>query len=165
MIKLNFKRVMAIAKKEFFQIKRDPRSMALAIAIPILLLLMFGFALSLDVDNVPMGIWNQDNSQFSKNFILNFRNSRYFQIVAYSDKYPDLIHLMDQNKILMLMVIPKDFTKFISSDQTAPVQISNGPCGRSQPRRRCRVSSASTSTARSPPRWHSDIRTAASASR
>ncbi len=123
MIKLNFKRVMAIAKKEFFQIKRDPRSMALAIAIPILLLLMFGFALSLDVDNVPMGIWNQDNSQFSKDFILNFRNSRYFQIVAYSDKYSDLIHLMDQNKILMLMVIPKDFSKFISSDQTAPVQI------------------------------------------
>ena len=123
MIKLNFKRVRAIAKKEFFQIKRDPRSIALAFAIPILLLLMFGFALSLDVDNVPMGIWNQDNSQFSKDFILNFRNSRYFQIVAYSDKYPDLMHLMDQNKILMLMVIPKDFTKFISSDQTAPVQI------------------------------------------
>ena len=62
MINLNFKRVRAIAKKEFFQIKRDPRSVALAIAIPILLLLMFGFALSLDVDNVPMGIWNQDNS-------------------------------------------------------------------------------------------------------
>ncbi|MDD5237051.1 MAG: ABC transporter permease, partial [Candidatus Omnitrophica bacterium] len=73
---MNARRINTIAKKEFIQIIRDYRSLALAIFIPVLLLILFGFALSMDVDNVPMIIWNQDNSQVSTDFILNFKNSR-----------------------------------------------------------------------------------------
>ena len=39
---MNFKRIWAISNKEFIQIKRDPRSLALALGIPVLLLIIFG---------------------------------------------------------------------------------------------------------------------------
>jgi len=120
---MKLRRVNALAKKEFIQIIRDPRSMGLAIAIPVLLVFLFGYALSLDVDNVPTVIWDQDNSQVSRDFILDFHNSRYFEIKGYYDNYRDMMALIDRNKTLMAMVIPKHFSKYIQSDQTAPVQF------------------------------------------
>jgi len=120
---VNLKRVSAITKKEFIQIIRDYRSLGLAIFNPILLLCLFGFALSLDVDNVPLAIWNQDKSQVSTDFILNFQNSRYFKIIGYSDSYNQLQNSIDRRKALMAMVIPKDFSKYIQSNQAAPVQL------------------------------------------
>ncbi len=120
---MNLKRVNAIARKEFIQIIRDYRSLGLAIFIPVLLLMLFGFALTLDVDNVPMIIWNQDKSQASADFILNFKNSRYFKIVGYFDNYTELQDYIDRSKAMMAMVIPKDFSKFIRSNQPAPLQV------------------------------------------
>ncbi|MDD5634564.1 MAG: ABC transporter permease [Candidatus Omnitrophica bacterium] len=119
----NLKRIKAVAKKEFIQIRRDPRSLALAFLIPVILLILFGFALTLDVDNVPMAIWNQDNSQFSRDFILNFSNSKYFKIVGYFDNYKKMEYLMDRNKVMIIMVIPKDFSHYLTSGKTAPLQI------------------------------------------
>lgn len=120
---LNLKRIRAVAHKEFIQILRDPRSLALALLIPVLLLLLFGFALTLDVDNVPLAIWNQDNSQFSRDFVLNFKNSRYFKIVAYPDNYKDMLYMLDRSKAMMLLVIPKDFSHYLESGKPSGLQL------------------------------------------
>lgn len=120
---MNLRRVSAVTKKEFIQIIRDYRSLGLAIFNPILLLCLFGFALSLDVDNIPLVIWNQNKSQVSTEFVLNFKNSRYFKIIGYFDNYTQLQNYIDRKKALMAMVIPKDFSKFIQSNQPAPVQL------------------------------------------
>ena len=50
--------VLAVARKEFLHIWRDPRSWGW-LAIPVLLLFLFGYALTLDVDHVPMAVWDQ----------------------------------------------------------------------------------------------------------
>jgi ABC-2 type transport system permease protein len=120
-VKLN--RVSAITKKEFIQIIRDYRSLSLAIINPVILLCLFGFALSLDVNNVPLAIWNQDKSQISQEFILNFKNSQYFKIVGFLDNYGQLQNYIDRRKAMMALVIPKDFSKSIQSNQAAPVQL------------------------------------------
>jgi ABC-2 type transport system permease protein len=120
---MNFRRVNALAKKEFIQIVRDYRSLALSIAIPILLLILFGSALTLDVDNISLAVWDQDNTQISRDFIRNFTSSKYFHIVGHYDNYPQMLNLIDSNKVLMVMVIPKDFSKLIRSNQKTPVQL------------------------------------------
>ena len=120
---MNLKRVGAITKKEFVQIIRDYRSLGLALINPIILLCLFGFTLSLDVNNVPLAVWNQDKSQVSNDFIQNFKNSPYFKIVGYFDSYAPLQNYIDRKKALMVMVIPKDFSKYIQSNQAAPVQL------------------------------------------
>jgi ABC-2 type transport system permease protein len=120
---MNLRRVRAIAHKEFIQIRRDPRSLVLALVIPVFLLLIFGYGLSLDIDHVPMVIWNQDNSQFSRDFILNFKNSKYFKIIGYTDNYHDIEHMIDKGKILMALVIPKGFSHYIKSGKAAPLQL------------------------------------------
>lgn len=124
MTRQSLKRIKAIAWKEFVQIKRDPRSLGLALGIPIFLLLIFGYGLSLDIDHVRTVVWNQDaSSQFSRDFLLNFKNSKYFKIIAYTDNYRDIERMINSGKVLMALVIPKDFSHFIRSGKTAPLQL------------------------------------------
>lgn len=120
---MNLVRVKAVTKKEFVQIWRDPRSLTLGLAIPVILIVLFGYALSLDIDNVPMVVWNQDKSKTSVDFLLNFKNSRYFDIIAYYDNYRDLERDINFGRAMMAMVIPRDFSRYMLSNQEAPVQL------------------------------------------
>ena len=49
-------RLRGMIRKEFFQILRDPSSIAIAFLLPVVLLLVFGYGVSLDAENVPV-IW------------------------------------------------------------------------------------------------------------
>jgi len=121
---VNFKRVSAIAGKEFIQIRRDPRSLGLALVIPIFLLLLFGYGLSMDIDHVRTIIWNQDaSSKLTRDFIRNFTNSKYFRIMAYTDNYGEIERRINSGNVLMAIIIPKDFSHFIESGQKAPLQL------------------------------------------
>lgn len=120
----SLKRIKAVAWKEFVQIKRDPRSLGLALAIPIFLLFIFGYGLSLDIDHVHMAVWNQDiGSQATRDFLLNFKNSKYFRIASYTDNYRDIERKINHGDVLMALVIPKDFSHFLASGKTAPLQL------------------------------------------
>ena len=124
MTKENLKRIKAIAWKEFVQIKRDPRSLALALAIPVFLLLLFGYGLSLDIDHVRTVVWNQDSSsEVTRNFMLNFKNSKYFKIVKSTDNYRDIVRMINNGEVIMAIIVPKDFSRFIESGQAAPLQL------------------------------------------
>lgn len=121
---MNLRRVIAVAGKEFIQIRRDPRSLALALFIPIFLLLIFGYGLSLDIDHVKTVVWNQDNaSQVSREFLLNFKNSRYFNIVKATDNYRDVERMINNGSAMMAIVIPKDFSHYLESGKQAPLQL------------------------------------------
>lgn len=118
------KRIKAVAWKEFVQIKRDPRSLGLALAIPIFLLLIFGYGLSLDIDHVRTIVWNQDaSSKLTRDFLLNFKNSKYFRIIGETDNYRDIERMINTGKVLMALVIPKDFSHYIESGKPAPLQL------------------------------------------
>jgi ABC-2 type transport system permease protein len=120
---VKLRRIKALTKKEFIQIIRDPRSLSMAILIPIILLVLFGYALTLDVDNVHVAVWDRDKSQVSSDFIRNFGSSKYFKVIGYYNSYEKLSSLIDENKALMVMVISEDFSKLISSNKPAPVQL------------------------------------------
>ncbi|MBU1726942.1 MAG: ABC transporter permease [Candidatus Omnitrophica bacterium] len=120
----SLKRIKAVAWKEFVQIKRDMRSLGLALGIPIFMLLIFGYGLSLDIDHVRTVVWNQDaSSEVTREFLLNFKNSKYFKIVAYTDNYRDIQKMIDSGQVMMALVIPKDFSHYLEAGKTAPLQL------------------------------------------
>jgi ABC-2 type transport system permease protein len=116
-------RLRAIARKEFIQILRDPRSLGMAIAIPMVLLLLFGYALTLDVDNVPMVVWDQDGTPVSRGLISRFNASRYFSLRTYSSNYGDVERAIDSRRALMALVIPRGFGGRVESGRPADVQL------------------------------------------
>jgi ABC-2 type transport system permease protein len=120
---MNYTRTKAVFKKEFIQVWRDPRSLLLAFAIPMLLLVLFGYGLSLDIDHIPMAVWNQDGSVTAREFLLNFKNSRYFRILGYYNNYNAMEYMLDKGEAMIMMVIHKHFSKYIQSNGAAPLQV------------------------------------------
>ena len=80
---MNTKTVKAIARKEYFHLIRDFRSLYLAFIIPLLLILLFGYALSLDVENIPTVVVDHGKTAESRDFIRKLNASVYFKVIAH----------------------------------------------------------------------------------
>jgi len=75
-------RLVAVARKETIQIRRDPRSLGMAFVIPMVLLFLYGYALTLDVDRLKTIVYDQDKSATSREFLEQFGATSYFTRVA-----------------------------------------------------------------------------------
>ena len=119
---MNFSRVMAVARKESRQIVRDSRSLYLALGIPILLMFLFGYALSLDVDNIPLGLWDQDRSPQSRELVDRLTSSGYFRLVMRTDSYQQIVRDIDDNTLSMGLIIPHDFSRNLKKGKPTTIQ-------------------------------------------
>ena len=116
-------RTWAIAKKEFFHIYRDPRSLALVILMPAILMLLFGYAVTLDVKKVSMAVLDRDKGQESLNFIHRFSASPYFRLRYFAQDEKEMKRLIDEGDVKIGLLIPWDFSKTIKAEKVVPVQI------------------------------------------
>ena len=120
---MNIHRIIAISRKEFIHIIRDPRSLGMAIAMPLLLIFLFGSSLSLDVDNVPLVIWDQNGTSDSREFIGRFTASRYFGLSGYVTSYAEIEQAIDKREAILALVVPRDFSRKLESGHAAGVQL------------------------------------------
>ena len=120
---MSYRRLRAIFVKELHHITRDSRSLAMALLVPVMLLLLFGFALSLDVDRIPTLVYDQDGTQSSRDLIRQFQGSRFFDIRGMVASYTAIEREIDRGRILMGVVIPRDYSGNVWSGVEAPVQI------------------------------------------
>ena len=120
---MNLSRTWAIAKKEFFHIYRDPRSLALVILMPALLMLLFGYAVTLDVKNISMAVLDRDRSKESLIFIQRFSASPYFHLRFSVRDEKEMRRLIDVGEVKMGLVIPWNFSKTIKAEEMVPIQV------------------------------------------
>jgi ABC-2 type transport system permease protein len=120
---VNSSRTWAIAKKEFFHIYRDPRSLALVILMPALLMLLFGYAVTLDVKNISMAVLDRDRSQESLIFIQRFSASPYFHLRFSVRNEKEMRRLIDEGEVKMGLVLPWNFSKTIKAEEMVPIQV------------------------------------------
>lgn len=119
----SFLRFRSIFIKEFIQIRRDPPSLAIAIAMPLMMLMLFGYAVNTDIDHLPTVVWDQDNSEASRDLVQSFANTQYFDIdwIVYSGD--EIQALIDDGKAKTGIVIPPDYSSKLDRNETTSVQL------------------------------------------
>ncbi len=117
------RRLAAIIIKEFVQLVRDTRTLAMALVMPVVMLLLFGYAITTDVENLPTVVFDQSQSQESRALIQRFANSRYFAIVGPVGSLADIEREIDYARARVGIVIPPDYAAAIQSGRTATVQV------------------------------------------
>ncbi len=120
---MSYRRLRAVFIKELHHITRDSRSLVMALAVPVMMLLLYGYALSLDVDHIPTLIYDQDQTAASRELIRQFEGSKYFDIRGYVAGYGEIERAIDRSRVLMGVVIPRDYSRNIGLGQKAPVQL------------------------------------------
>jgi ABC-2 type transport system permease protein len=120
---MSYRRIRAVLIKELHHITRDSRSLALALAMPVMMLLLYGYALSLDVDHIPTLVYDQDGTSASRDLVRQFRGSRFFDIRGFADDYARIEHEINFNRVIMGIVIPRNFGHDLNSGHGAEVQL------------------------------------------
>ncbi len=95
----------------------------MALAVPLVMLLLFGYALSLDVDRIPTLIYDADQTSASRELIRQFDGSRYFQILGLVNNSKTIERMIDQNKCLLGVVVPPDYSRNLMAGGHAEVQL------------------------------------------
>jgi len=120
---LNPIKIQAIARKEFYHLIRDFRSLYLAFAIPLFLIFLFGYALSLDVDNIKTVVMDHDKTSLSRDLIHKINASSYFNVIRHLPNTKEVTRYLDHGWTTMAIVIPPGWTKNIKADREAPIQV------------------------------------------
>ena len=104
-------RLLSIIRKEFIQIFRDPRTLALILVMPIIQLFLLGYAATTNVKNVPIAVWDQSRSPESRSLLDAFRAADYFTISFEVHSQEEIQTLIEQGDIRGALVIPPDYAR------------------------------------------------------
>jgi ABC-2 type transport system permease protein len=117
------KAFLAIVRKEFLQLRRDPRLFPVLFISPILQLLLLGYAANLDVRDIPTVVCDLDNSAASRGFFDQFVNSGYFSLRAHLERMEDIDPYLDNGRAAMAVVIPRGFGDKLAGGKPAAVMV------------------------------------------
>lgn len=107
----------AKAKNLFF-------SFLFVLGIPVICSFILGYQMEgHQVQHIPTVIVDHDNSQFSKMLINEIKTNEIFNVTNYSDRDEDVKDLIGQEKVRVGVVIPKDFSKDLTSGNGPKVLI------------------------------------------
>lgn len=120
---MNLRRLLAMARKEWIQLRRDPRSLAMAFALPLLLLIFFGYAITWDVDDLPLAVLDQDGSRASRELVEAFEASGYFSVAHWLEGYREVEEPLVRGRVRGVLVIPPTFGRELASGGGAPIQL------------------------------------------
>ncbi|MBD3170624.1 MAG: ABC transporter permease subunit [candidate division Zixibacteria bacterium] len=117
------KKIFYIIKKEFLQFRRDRRMFGISFVAPVIQLLLLGYAANLDVKNVPIVVYDMDNTSISRELITKFTNSGYFEIRDYIDDPDDIDRYIDSGEAELAFSIPRGFANELTANRTPQLQV------------------------------------------
>ncbi len=114
-------RLQSLIRKEFIQILRDPRTLALVIGIPVMQLFLLGYAATNDVRNVPLAVFDQDRGPQARALLDAYRAADYFAIAFDVDSEDELRKLIDQGDARAGLIIPADYSSKLHGDGSTQI--------------------------------------------
>lgn len=114
-------RLLAIVRKEFIHIVRDPRTLGVMFVLPIVQLVLLGYASSSDVRNIPLALLDNDRSAESRQLLDSYLASGQFQLEFVVDSEAELTRLIDAGAVKAGLIIPRDYGREIAARQQVSV--------------------------------------------
>lgn len=115
--------LIAVIKKEFYQIRRDPIMLRMIFVAPIVQLFVLGYAISTDVKNVYTGVYDYDRSALSRTLVRSIGAGDY--LVPTTGRAPLL--QSDRNLLTgeqnLNLIIPPGFSRSLKTSRPASVGL------------------------------------------
>ena len=102
-------RLFSIIRKEFVQIFRDKRTLALILVMPLVQLFLLGYAATNDVRNVPLAVFDQSRGTEARALLDAYRAADYFTIAYSVGSEAELQVLIDRGDARAGLIIPPDY--------------------------------------------------------
>lgn len=117
------RRLLAILKKEFRELFRDPLYLTFAFLVPVVIIILMGYGLILDVKNISVSFIDFDRSKLSREYRYSFTNSEYFRFHKLITSYKEAEQLIKSGESRVVVVIPPNFSRKLYGGKPAEVQV------------------------------------------
>jgi ABC-2 type transport system permease protein len=130
----SFRRFLAVLRKEWIQVRRDPFTLRMIVALPVMQLFLFGYAINANPKHLPTGLLSADHSKYERTIIAALKNTGYYDIRELSSEAEAERGLAD-GELLFVVNIPANFARSVDrgdkpavlmdADATDPSAIGN----------------------------------------
>lgn len=119
----SIRRIIALTRKETWQILRDPSAIAIGVILPLLMLILFGYGLTFDIKNLPVAVVVEHTSENTSSAVSALRLSSYFDVHPVRT-IAEAEHLMAQKKVRAILRFPPHFSRDVTKgDATLLVAV------------------------------------------
>ncbi|MEZ4391323.1 MAG: ABC transporter permease [Polyangiales bacterium] len=116
-------RLLAIARKELIQLRRDRLTGAMMVALPIAQLLLFGYAINTDVRLAPTVVLDEDRSAASRDFVRRMEATGFYRVVGAAETRDDVARALRQGEARVAVVFPAGYSRELARGRTSSVQV------------------------------------------
>jgi ABC-2 type transport system permease protein len=71
----SWRRFLAVLRKEWIQVRRDPFTLRMIIVLPVLQLFLFGYAINTDPKHLPTGLLMAEHSKYERTLVATARST------------------------------------------------------------------------------------------
>jgi len=116
-------RLIAVARKELRQLRRDRLTLGMMIGIPLVQLLLFGYAIDTDVRHIPLVVLDHDRTAESRDLVESLQATGFYDVVGNAHGYEDLEAALRGSHARVGIVIPGHFARDLGSESGTTVQL------------------------------------------
>ncbi|MCL2010341.1 MAG: ABC transporter permease [Synergistaceae bacterium] len=118
----SFRRVAALTVKEFHIVLQDAQSREQLFVAPFLMLFIFSFAMTMEVKNASLAVLNRDSGDMGRRLVTYFSSGPTFTRVFGLSGVQEIRPAIENQKALMALHIPEDFSERLASGRPVVVQ-------------------------------------------
>jgi ABC-2 type transport system permease protein len=116
----SFRRFLALLRKEWIQVRRDPFTLRMIIALPVMQLFLFGYAINANPKHLPTGLISADHSRYERDLVAALRNTGYYDIHELTSEAEGERGLAE-GRLLFVINIPPGFARAVERGEQPAV--------------------------------------------
>jgi ABC-2 type transport system permease protein len=116
-------RLRCLVRKEFLELRMNPRLLRLVVIAPILQLTMLGYAATTDVKNVPLLVADGDRSAASRELVARFEASPNFTVIDTVTAVNEIEPYLERGRASLALAIPAGYGASIGAGRPVRVQV------------------------------------------
>ena len=108
----SFNRFMAVLRKEWIQMRRDPMTVRMIIALPVMQLFLFGFAINVTPKHLPTGLLSASHSKYERTIVAALQNTGYYDVRSLASE-AEAERALTRGEVLFVINIPPNFDRLV----------------------------------------------------
>lgn len=114
---------LAVMRKEFRHVLRDPYALAVATLGTVLLMVLLAYAISADIEDIPIVVLDGDRSPQSRAYVQRFVNDTFFDVRHWAQSHEEALEWVRSGRVSGAVVVSAGFAEALRQGRHAPVQI------------------------------------------
>jgi ABC-2 type transport system permease protein len=117
------RRLRCLVRKEFLELRQNPRLFGIVIVAPIIQLTLLGYAATTDVKDVPVVVADGDRTAQSRTLIEKFDASPNFTVIDVVTTVRDVDPYLQQGQAWIALAIPQGYGRSLTEHRPVAVQV------------------------------------------